>query len=165
MWFDVIFTFPSCFNSCSLFVSLSLPHVQYCVSPYSFFTNKFAWILSNSCTCLPASFLCHHPEFALLQIHCVPSLCWRYSYYPCVLSSSFIPSVNAVLHSLYLIPPCCPQRALLPLPNLRGLAEAAQPPHPARRGPLLTAAEARPCLWSPVPGCQLCLPPGLRPHR
>ena len=162
LWFDVIFTFASCFNSCSLFVSLSLPHVQYRVSPYSFFTNKFARILSNSFTCFPASFLFHYPLHLLsckstVFLHCAGGVCVYNPPHSLFLSTLSSPS-------LYLIPPCCPQRALLPLPNLRGLAGAAPPPCPARRRPLLTEAEAGPRLWSPVRGCQLGLPPGLRPH-
>ncbi len=65
---------------------------------------------------------------------------------------------------LYLIPPS-PQRSVLSLPNVRWLAEAAEPAGPARLGAVPAAFEAGSCLRRSVPGCQLCLSTGLRSHR
>lgn len=59
----------------------------------------------------------------------------------------------------------CPQRAVLPLPNVHGLAEAAEPAGSARLGALCAAPQAGPRLRRSLPGLQLLFSFGLRPHR
>ena len=80
--------------------------------------------------------------------------------YPCF--PTFL-SFHAASSSLYRVP-SSPKRTVLPLPDLHGLAEAAQALVPARPGALSAEAQTGARVRGSVPGCELCLPLVICPY-